>query len=56
VLRLLGLLVVIWLAVSILGAIIKGLFWLAVLGLVVAGAAAALGWTKRDRRSLPRNW
>ena len=55
-LRLLGLLLVIWLAVSVLGAFIEGLFWLAVLGLVLFAATAALGWTRRDRKSLPRNW
>lgn len=55
-LRLLGLLLVIWLAISILGAIIEGLFWLTVLGLLAFGVTVALGWNKRDRKSLPRNW
>ncbi len=55
-LRLLGWLVVIWLALSILGAVIKGLFWLTVIGLLLAGATVALGWNKRDRKSLPRGW
>lgn len=54
-LRLLGWLLVIWLALSVLGAVIKGLFWLTVLGLVFFAATAALGWTNRDRKSLPRN-
>jgi hypothetical protein len=54
VLRLLGWLVVIWLALSIVGAIVEGLFWLTVLALVVAGAAVALGWSRRDRKELPR--
>ena len=32
-LRLLGLLLVIWLAITVIGAVVKGLFWLAVIGL-----------------------
>ncbi len=55
-LRLLGWLLVIWLAISILGVVIKGLFWLTVLGVLLAGATVALGWGRRDRGSLPRNW
>ncbi len=55
-LRLLGWLVVIWLAISILGAVVKGLFWLTVIGLLLAGVTVALGWTRRDRRPLPRRW
>ena len=54
VLRLLGWLVVIWLALSIIGAVIKGLFWLTVLALLLAGATLALGWSKRGRQELPR--
>jgi LPXTG-motif cell wall-anchored protein len=54
VLRLLGLLLVVWLAVSVVGAVIEGLFWLTVIGLLFFAATAALGWSKRreisDRR------
>ena len=50
--RLIGILLVVWLAVSILGAVVKGLFWLTVIGLLFFAATAALGWTKRDE--LPR--
>jgi hypothetical protein len=53
-LRLLGLLLVIWLVVTVVGAVVEGLFWLAVVGLLFFAATAALGWTKRteisDRR------
>jgi hypothetical protein len=56
VLRLLGWLVVIWLAISIIGAVVKGLFWLTVLALLLAGATLALGWSKRGRKELPRRW
>jgi hypothetical protein len=53
VLRFLGLLLVIWLAITVIGVVIKGLFWLAVLGLVFFAATAALGWNKRNDRALP---
>ena len=55
-LRLLGWLVVIWLALSIIGAVIEGLFWLTVLALLLAGATLALGWSQRGRKELPRRW
>ena len=53
-LRLLGWLLVIWLALSILGAVIEGLFWLTVLALLLGGATLALGWSRRGRTELPR--
>jgi hypothetical protein len=56
-LRVLGLLLVAWLVIGLLGAmfaVVKGLFWLAVVGLIFFAATAALGWNKRDRTSLPR--
>jgi hypothetical protein len=56
VLRLLGLLLVVWLVLTVVGAVVKGLFWLAVVGLVFFIATAALGWNKRDRKVLPRGW
>ncbi|MGY1805206.1 hypothetical protein ACI78T_18130 [Blastococcus sp. SYSU D00922] len=52
-LRLLGLLLVIWLAVTVIGAVVKGLFWLAVVGVLFFAATAALGWSKRNDRVLP---
>jgi hypothetical protein len=54
VLRLLGLLLVIWLVITVVGAVVKGLFWLAVLGLIFFVATVALGWNKRDDKALPR--
>ena len=45
--RLIGLLLVVWLVVTVIGAVVKGLFWLAVLGLLAFGVTAALGWNKR---------
>jgi hypothetical protein len=56
VLRLLGILLVVWLVVTVLGAVIEGLFWLAVLGLLFFVATAAIGWNKRDNKALPRRW
>jgi hypothetical protein len=56
VLRFLGLLLVVWLVITVIGAVVKGLFWLAVLGLLFFVAMAALGWNKRERKALPRGW
>jgi len=56
VLRFLGLLLVLWLVITVIGAVIKGLFWLAVVGALFFLATAALGWNKRDRTQLPRRW
>jgi hypothetical protein len=54
-LRLLGLLLVIWLAITVIGAVVEGLFWLAVVGLLFFAATAALGWNRRrDDKALPR--
>jgi hypothetical protein len=50
VLRLVGFLLVVWLVVSVVGAVIEGLFWLAVVGLVLFVLTAAVGWGKRDTR------
>ena len=56
-LRLLGLLLVIWLAITLIGAVVEGLFWLAVIGLLFFVATAALGWNKRGKdKALPRGW
>ena len=48
--RLIGILLVVWLAVTVIGAVIEGLFWLAVLGLVFFLLTAALGWGKQKNR------
>ena len=41
------LLLVLWLALSIVGAIVEGLLWLAVIGVLLFLGTAAWGWTKR---------
>jgi hypothetical protein len=46
-LRFLGLLLIVWLAITVIGAVVKGLFWLAVLGVLFFLATAAFGWGKR---------
>jgi len=51
--RFIGLLLVVWLVVSVIGAVVKGLFWLTVVGLLFFAATAALGWNKRNDRALP---
>ena len=52
-LRFLGLLLVIWLAFSVIGVVFHFLFWAVVLGLVVFVGSAAVGWARRDNRALP---
>ncbi|MCG3751883.1 MULTISPECIES: hypothetical protein [Amycolatopsis] len=47
-LALLGLLLVIWLVCIVLGVVIKGLFWLVVVGAVLFLATAAVGFVKRS--------
>ena len=49
-LRLLGVLLLVWLVVTVVGAVVEGLFWLAVAGLVLVVLTAAVGWGKRDTR------
>jgi hypothetical protein len=44
----LGLLLVVWLAITVIGFVIKSLIWLAVIGIVLFVATAALGWVRRN--------
>jgi LPXTG-motif cell wall-anchored protein len=44
-------LLIIWLVLSILGFVLEGLLWLAVIGLVLFVATAAWGWVKRKART-----
>jgi hypothetical protein len=53
VLRFLGFLLVVWLVITVIGAVVHGLFWLAVLGALFFVATTAIGWNKRDDRALP---
>jgi hypothetical protein len=47
VLGLIALLLIIWIALVVVGAVVKGLFWLAVIGVVLFLATAAFGWIRR---------
>lgn len=49
-LRLLGVLLLVWLAVSVVGAVVEGLFWLTVVGLLLFAATAVAGWLRRAPR------
>jgi hypothetical protein len=41
---------VVWLAFTLIGALVKGLFWLAVVGLLFFVVTAIFGWNKRNTR------
>ncbi|WP_164520331.1 hypothetical protein [Specibacter cremeus] len=41
-------LLVVWAILAILGFTLKGLFWLAVIGIVLFAATGAIGWTRRN--------
>lgn len=43
-------LLIIWLVLSVLGFVIEGLFWLAVIGILLFVATAVWGWLKRKVR------
>jgi hypothetical protein len=49
-LRLIGLLLVVWLVVTVVGWVVEGLFWLAVVGLGLVLVTGALGVRERTRR------
>ncbi|WP_143019181.1 LPXTG cell wall anchor domain-containing protein [Arthrobacter sp. ov407] len=44
-------LLIIWLVLSILGFAVKGLLWLAIIGLVLLVATAVWGWMKRKAKA-----
>lgn len=46
-LGLIALLLIVWLAFIVIGAVVKGLLWLLVIGAVLFLATAAYGWVKR---------
>lgn len=43
------LLLVVWVALMVLGAVIEGLFWLLVIAAGLFVATSVLGWRSRDR-------
>lgn len=42
-----GVLLLVWLVVAVLGFVIKGLLWLAVIGVILFLVTAAVGWVRR---------
>ena len=46
--QIIGVLLVIWLVLAVLGFVIKGLLWLAVVAAVLFVATAAIGWVRRN--------
>lgn len=47
-LALLGLLLVIWLALVVVGIAVKGLFWLLIIGAILFVATGVIGFVKRE--------
>lgn len=45
-----ALLLVLWLAFMVIGAVVEGLFWLLVIGAALFLATAAFGWVKRNTK------
>jgi phosphotransferase system glucose/maltose/N-acetylglucosamine-specific IIC component len=43
-----ALLLVVWLALVVIGALVEGLFWLIAIGAVLFVATAVYGWVKRN--------
>jgi hypothetical protein len=46
-LRILLVVLVVWIAITVIGAVVKGLFWLALVGFLLFLATAAFGSTRR---------
>lgn len=44
---LIGVLLVVWIVVAVVGFVIKGLMWLAVVGIILFLVTAVFGWIKR---------
>lgn len=49
-LQLIGLLLVVWIALMIIGAVLEGLFWLVVVGGLLFLGTAAYGWLKNNSK------
>ncbi|SDP18625.1 hypothetical protein SAMN04515671_3171 [Nakamurella panacisegetis] len=46
-LAILGVLLLVWIVVAVLGFVIKGLIWLAIIGIVLFLATSIFGWVRR---------
>lgn len=49
--KVIGAVLAVWLVLTVAGVVIKGLFWLAVVGGVLFVVTAAVGWAK-DRKQI----
>lgn len=47
-LKILLVILAVWLVISLIGFIIKGLFWLGVIGLIAFAVTSIYGWVKRQ--------
>jgi uncharacterized membrane protein YgdD (TMEM256/DUF423 family) len=47
-LGLLGFLLAVWLICAIVGAVVKGMAWLLIVGIVLFVGTAVVGWVKRE--------
>jgi hypothetical protein len=54
VLGLIALLLIVWLVLAVLGFVIKGLVWLAVVGIILFLATAVIGFVRRNTGSRSR--
>jgi hypothetical protein len=53
--KIIGALLALWITVTVVGFVVKSLFWIAVVGVVLAAGTAAYGAIKgRDQKQLPR--
>ena len=50
-LALVGVLLVVWLVLAVVGFVVKSLLWLAIVALVLFVATAAFGWVRRKASS-----
>ncbi|WP_039952642.1 hypothetical protein [Rhodococcus sp. 21391] len=50
-LALIGFLLVVWLVFVVLGLVVKGFLWLAVIGIVLFALTAGWGWLNRNTRT-----
>ncbi|MEO8219833.1 MAG: hypothetical protein ABI563_03500 [Specibacter sp.] len=46
--QIISVLLIIWLVLAILGVVVKGLLWLAVIAAVLFVVTAAIGWVRRN--------
>lgn len=54
ILKIIGGILVVWVGFMVLGVVLKGLFWLTIVGLVLFAGTAAYGYIKnKSRKQLP---